>query len=426
MLVNKERKKHHFALTNKILIGMVSGIILGSLLHYFNHWPQLNAILVEGVFATGGEIFFATMKMLVVPIVLVSLVCGVCHLKNIRQLGFLGLKTVGLYLFTTTVAISLGLSFAVFFHVGQDVFDVSAAEAVNIGSPPSLRETLVNMFPSNPFQALAEGNMLQVIVFALLLGVAIASLGSRGKRIADLFNDLNEVVMTLITMLIKIAPYGVFCILANTFAKHGLALAGDLLSYFVTVLVVLVLHVTITNTLLLHFLAKLNPLTFFRKMYTAMLFAFSTSSSNVSIPVTLETVEHKLGVDNSVASFVIPLGATINMDGTAIMQGVATVFIANIYGIDIHFAGYVTIVFMAVLASIGTAGVPGVGLITLAMVLQQLNIPIEGIGLIFGVDRLLDMARTAVNITGDSAVACIVAKSENSLHLDKYTAIVEN
>jgi Na+/H+-dicarboxylate symporter len=412
-------KKPPFALTHKILIGMLAGVIVGSILFYCPDWPRVDAIVVEGILAIGGEIFFATMQMLVVPIVLVSLVCGVSHLKDIRQLGAVGLKTLALYLCTTAIAITLGLCFANLFHIGDGMLALSE-QVFQIEKPPSLRETLVNIFPTNPFQALAEGNMLQIIVFALLLGTAITRLRERGHRIATLFNELNEVVMTLITMLIKVAPYGVFCILAHTFARYGLALVDDLLGYFFTVLLVLIIHVVITNSLLLKFLGNLNPWCFFHKMYTAMLFAFSTSSSNVSIPVTLETAEHKLGVNNSIASFVIPLGATINMDGTAIMQGVATVFIANVYGIDITLSGYITIVLMAVLASIGTAGVPGVGLITLAMVLDQMGIPINGIGLILGIDRFLDMVRTAVNITGDCAVACVVGKSENQMDVETF------
>jgi Na+/H+-dicarboxylate symporter len=259
---------------------------------------------------------------------------------------------------------------------------------------------------------MVEGNMLQVIVFSILFGIAVALAGRPGEKVADLFSDLNEIIMKLIIILMDLAPYGVFCLMAKLFATLGFDTIGNLITYFLLVLFVLVLHGTATYPLMLKLLAGLNPLMFFRKMRPVMLFAFSTSSSNATLPVTLKTTTHHLGVRNNIASFTIPLGATINMDGTAIMQGVATVFIAQAYNIDLSFAQYLSVILTATLASIGTAGVPGVGLITLAMVLQQVGLPVEGIALIIGVDRLLDMTRTAVNVTGDCTVSCIVAKSE--------------
>ena len=262
--------------------------------------------------------------------------------------------------------------------------------------------------------------MLQIIVFSLLFGAALAAAGEAGKRIGAIFRDLNEVVMHFITMMLQLAPYGIFCLVAVTFAQMGFNLIGQLFGYFSIVLLVLLLHLIVTYSLLLKFVGGLNPLMFFRKFYPCMLFAFSTSSSNASIPVVLETVEHKLGVKNSVASFIVPLGATINMDGTAIMQGVATVFIAHVYNVPIGLTGYLMVILMATLASIGTAGIPSVGLITLAMVLKQVNVPVEGIALIIGVDRLLDMARTAINVSGDAVVACIVAKSEKGMDTEVY------
>lgn len=262
--------------------------------------------------------------------------------------------------------------------------------------------------------------MLQIIVFAILLGVAVARSGEQGARVIQLFTDFNEVIMTLVTMLMKLAPYGVFCLMVQLFAQQGIGVIGDLAVYFFTVLFVLMLHGFGTYAILLKFLGRLSPLAFYRKMRATMLFAFSTASSNATIPVTMRTVENRLGVKNSIASFTVPLGATINMDGTAIMQGVATVFIAQAYNIDISLSGYLMVIVTATLASIGTAGVPGVGLITLAMVLQQVGLPVEGIALIIGVDRLLDMVRTAVNVTGDSTVSCLVAKSEGQFDQDMF------
>lgn len=267
--------------------------------------------------------------------------------------------------------------------------------------------------------------MLQIIVFALLFGLAISKAGEHGVRVRTFFDDLNEVIMQMVHILMDLAPYGVFCLLAALFADIGLDVLGSLASYFFAVVAVLLIHAVVVYGSLLIFLGRLNPLVFLKKMRPVQLFAFSTSSSNATLPVTLDVVEHRLGVDNSVAAFTVPLGATINMDGTAIMQGVATVFIAQAYGVDIGLSGYLTVIATATLASIGTAGVPGVGLIMLAMVLQQVQLPVEGIALIIGVDRLLDMLRTAVNVTGDATVSCLVAKSENALNEDIYARPIE-
>ena len=283
-------------------------------------------------------------------------------------------------------------------------------------SPP-LKDIIVGLVPTNPIKAMAEGNMLQVIVFAILLGVAIAKCGPAGERVRASLVDWNEVIMRLIMMLMLIAPAGVFCLMLSLFSNMGFAAIGDLIKYFMTVAGVLVLHFLLTYSLLVRFVANLNPISFYRDFSPVMAYAFSTSSSNATLPITLETVERRLGVKNEIASFTVPLGATINMDGTAIMQGVATVFIAQAYGIDISMTGYLMVVLTATLASIGTAGVPGVGLITLALVLQQVGLPVEGIALIIGVDRLLDMMRTAVNVSGDAAVSAIVARSEGKLDL---------
>ena len=285
---------------------------------------------------------------------------------------------------------------------------------------PSLAQTVIDLFPSNPVRAMAEGNMLQIIVFSILFGIATTLAGDPGKRLLVRFEDLNEVILRLVLMLVHLAPYGVFCLIARVFAIQGFGAVVHLAQYFLVVLGALLLHAFVSYPVLLRTLSGLSPLAFFRKMRDPMALAFSTASSNATLPVTLENAERRLGVDNSIASFTVPLGATINMDGTAIMQGVATVFIAQAYGVDIGIQGYLMVVLTATMASIGTAGVPGVGLIMLAMVLRQVNLPVEGIGLIIGVDRLLDMVRTAVNVTGDSAVSFIVARSEGLLELETF------
>ena len=400
-------------LTRNILIGMAGGLLLGSLIHAID-LADTNPLMVYGVnglFDIGGKAFVASLKLLVVPLVFVSLACGASNLSDGSSLGRIGIKTVGLYLFTTAIAITLALTVANIVDPGMGMALSTDAVFVAKESPP-LKDVIVAIVPTNPVKAMAEGNMLQVIVFAILVGVAIAKSGPSGQRVRETLNDWNDVIMRLIMMLMAIAPLGVFCLMLTLFSNMGFSAITDLIKYFLTVTGVLVLHFLLTYSMMVRFVANLNPIVFYRDFYPVMAYAFSTSSSNATLPITLETVEHRLGVKNEVASFTVPLGATINMDGTAIMQGVATVFIAQAYNIDISMTGYLMVVVTATLASIGTAGVPGVGLITLALVLQQVGLPVEGIALIIGVDRLLDMMRTAVNVCGDAAVATIVAKSE--------------
>lgn len=414
------KKAHKTKLTIRIVLGMIAGILVGVLLRQlFADSAFVNDYLINGVFSIVGQIFVTSLKMLVVPLVFVSLVCGSGSLKDTSRLGRLGIKTLLLYLATTALAVGLAIAIAQLFNPGAGMH-LTTTVSFDAKQAPSLAEVLVDLFPSNPIQAMAEGKMLQIIVFALLVGVAIAISGQAGERVAGLFSDLNVVIMKLVTILMNIAPYGVFCLLAKLFATQGFEAISSLAGYFLVVLGVLLIHGLVCYPVLLKLLSGLNPFVFLRKMRDVVLFGFSTSSSNATIPVTMETVNKKMGVSNSVSSFTIPLGATINMDGTAIMQGVATVFIANVYGIDLSLGQFLTVIATATLASIGTAGVPGVGLITLAMVLQQVGLPVDGIALIMGVDRLLDMTRTAVNITGDCMVTCVVAKSEGEMDLSVY------
>ncbi|MBT4160435.1 MAG: dicarboxylate/amino acid:cation symporter [Gammaproteobacteria bacterium] len=409
------------ALTRNIMIGMVTGLLLGSTIHELALAAD-NPILVYGInglIDIGGKAFVASLKLLVVPLVFFSLACGASNLSDGSSIGRIGIKTIGLYLVTTAIAITLALTVANIVNPGLGMALETETTFVAKESPP-LKEVIIALVPTNPVKAMAEGNMLQVIVFAILLGVAIAKSGPSGERIRESLTDWNDVIMRLIMMLMLIAPAGVFCLMLSLFANMGFSAIADLIRYFLTVAGVLVLHFLLTYSLMVRFIANLNPITFYRDFLPVMAYAFSTSSSNATLPITLETVEHRLGVKNEVASFTVPLGATINMDGTAIMQGVATVFIAQAYNIDIPMTGYLMVVLTATLASIGTAGVPGVGLITLALVLQQVGLPVEGIALIIGVDRLLDMMRTAVNVSGDAAVATIVAKSEGKFDMEVF------
>ena len=409
-------------MTTKILIWMCAGLIIGSLINTLaSEVVFVQDYLVNGLFHVIGALFISLLKMLVVPLVTFSLICGVCGLGDINKLGRVGLKAFLLFLLTTALAISLAIAIASLVGPGQG-FELSDTTTSTFTAPvaPPLTQVIIDLVPSNPVAAYAEGNMLQIIFFTILFAVCILMVGEKARPIAETAERLNEVMMKVVTVVMHIAPYGVFALMAKTFSLQGLGLILPMISYFAVVAIVLLLHAGGTLMVLFKLFSKLDPLMFLRKMRTAQIFAFSTSSSNATIPVTLRTTEKRLGVDNSTASFVVPFGATINMDGTAIMQGVATVFIANVYGIDLGLMGYLTVIGMAVLASIGTAGVPGVGLIMLAMVLNQVGLPVEGIALIMGVDRLLDMMRTAVNVTGDAAITTIVAKSENSISIETF------
>ena len=377
-----------------------------------NAW--VHTVFTDGILHVVGQIFLAGLMVLVVPLVFVSLVCGTAALDDIRRLGRVGVKTVGLYLFTTAVAISMALAAALLVRPGAG-FELGNGEDFTASEAPSLAQVIIDVFPRNPINAMAEGNMLQIIVFAILFGIAMSLAGQAGKRLLDMFEDLNTVIMRLVWIIMEFAPYGVFALIARTFAAQGFDAIPPLLWYFLLVLAVLITHALVTYPLLLKFTTGLSPLVFLRKMREVQVFAFSTASSNATLPVTLRTVQEKFGVNRSVGSFTVPLGATINMDGTAVMQGVATVFIAQAFAVDLTVGDYLMVILTATLASIGTAGVPGVGLVMLAMVLNQVGLPVEGIALILGVDRLLDMVRTAVNVTGDATVTCIVAKTEGDL-----------
>ena len=376
------------------------GLALGVLLQITDLVTNalVSSYFLNGVIDAGGKIFVTLLKMMVVPLVFVSLVCGARSLGATGSVGRLGGKTIGLYLLTTALAVSFALILALLVDPGLSASDEQNAtlsyDAYQAKEAPSVKDTLINIFPANPIQAMAEGKMLQVIVFALLLGLALSRAGAAGNRIAEFFVDLNQVMMKLITMVIQLTPYGVFCLMVKLGATVGWVEIGKVLAYFMTVASALILHGLIVYPTLLKTLTGLNPLIFMRKMREPMLVAFSTSSSGATLPVTLRTVEHRIGVNNNVAAFAVPLGATINMDGTAIMQGVATVFIAQFFGYQLGVDAYLMVILTATLASIGTAAVPGVGLITLTLVLDQVGLPVEGIGLIIGVDRLLAVSYT--------------------------------
>ena len=408
-------------LTRNILIGMTLGAIVGIIINVVGPDTKGLSLFVEDIFPLIGSIFVRSLQLLVVPLVLLSLICGTSALDDVRRLGRIGVKTVGFYLATTAIAISIAISLAVIFKPGAGMQLDYETNFVAKESPP-LTDVILNIFPKNPFAAMAEGNMLQVIVFAILFGLAATLAGPPGRRVIALANDLNDIVMKLVMLLLLAAPFGVFALVARTFAQEGFSAILALSQYFFLVLGALAIHAFVTYGLIFKTFTGLSVKQLYRNLRKVQVFAFSTASSNATIPINLENAEHRLGVRPSVASFTIPLGATINMDGTAIMQGVATVFISQALGVDIGLQGYLMVVLTATLASIGTAGVPGVGLIMLAMVFQQVGLPVAAIGVIYGVDRLLDMARTAVNVTGDAVVSVIVAKSEKEFDQEIFDA----
>ena len=406
-------------LTRRIVGAMALGLAVGGILNVLipaGVLPEalaqgLSYYLIDGLFDTVGQIFVRSLKLMVVPLVFVSLLCGTASLGNDAKMGRLASKSIGLYMLTTGVAISLALFIALLIQPGLGI-DLAVASEFSAKDAPPLKTTLINIFPSNPVAAMADGQILQVIVFAILMGIAIAHCGKSGERVAAFFDDLNSVIMRMVMLLMQLAPIGIFCLIAKLFAGLGIGVIVSLGAYFFAVVLALLLHCFGTYALLLRAMTGLSPRRFFVNMRAPMAFAFSTASSGATMPVTLRAVTDNVGVDNSVASFTVPLGATINMDGTAIMQGVATVFIAQAYNIDLGLEAYLMVILTATLASIGTAAVPGVGLVMLVMVLNQVGLPVEGIGLIIGVDRLLDMCRTAVNVAGDGAVSTVVAHSE--------------
>lgn len=408
------------SLTVRIMIGWALGAVVGVVFNGLD-LDLINTHIVGGLFAMIGQMFLNAVQMLVVPLVIFSLLCGVIGIGDIRVLGRVGGKSFGLFLVTTVIAIAVAIVLALLVGPGAG-FDMASVDTSGMSgaAAPTMWEVLAAIVPTNPIAALADGQMLQIIFYVVVLGIAALMLGDRSAPFVEACEYMTALMMRVLAIVAIFAPYGIFCLMAKTFAEQGIELFVPVISYVGVLVGSLILHLFVTLMILLKVLSGLDPFTFMRKLRPAQLFAFSTASSYVTIPVTLRCVTERMGADNSVASFTVPCGATINMDGTAIMQGVATVFLANVYGVDLGLGGYLTVIAMVVLASIGTGGVPSVGLVMLTMVLTEVGVPIEGIAIVVGVDRLMDMIRTAVNITGDAAVTAIVAKSEGKLDLAVY------
>jgi Na+/H+-dicarboxylate symporter len=407
-------------LTTKIIAALILGAITGLLLNIFA--PGVFTMLNTYLFVPLGQIFLSLISMLVVPLVFLSIILGSAGLGDPQKLGRIGLKTVVYFLATTCFAIIIGLALATVVQPGSaGDFDTEGAEFSSEEAPP-VSETLMNIIPKNPIAAMSEGDMLQIIVFAVFIGLALTALGEKTKGILSLVEQGNEIMMYLVSIVMKFAPYGTFGLIATAIGSQGFSAIRAMGAYMLVVVAALIIHSIVTYGGTIAFLAKKSPIWFFKNFAPAMTVAFSTSSSNATLPISMDVAQKRLKVPESISSFVQPLGATINMDGTAIMQGVATMFIAQAYGIDLTMGELATVVLTALLASIGTAGVPGVGLIMLAMVLGSAGLPVEGIGLILGIDRVLDMARTAVNITGDAACAVYVAETEKNKTIKRQRA----
>ncbi len=403
-------------LTRNILLGMFAGFVVGAFFYYTNFFSDQVTLFVEKyIFVLGSTIFINLLKMLIVPLIFFSLVSGISSLSNLSSLGKITSKTIALYLATTAIAVSLSLFIGTIFKPGSGYSSTISVAPDSLPPSQSVFETIVNIFPSNILDAMANNEMLAVVFFSILFGLALNKTNHLTDNLSNSFEKLNTVFMQLVITVISFAPIGVFCLIGKFVIVDGLDVFQEALKYVVLLIAVLIIHAFVTYSLILKLFTTISIKRFFIKMKDVAIFAFSTSSSAATIPVTLKTVQDELGVNKNVASFVVPVGATINMDGTAIMQGMATVFIAQMSGIDLTLIQYVQVVLLAVVASIGAAAVPSAGTITLVLILQQFGLPLEAIGIILAVDRILDMLRTSVNVTGDAAVSCIVAESEGML-----------
>ena len=397
--------------TKKIIVSMILGILIGVAFNLTSLIESSSGAYVINLLDLVSYLFLSSLKLIIVPLVFFSIVCGIVSLSDDVSISRLGIKTLLLYTITTVIAISLGLLFSSFINY-------EPIEIKNLDSVINFKniETDGNIFPNNIFKSLSDGNIIHLLIFAVLIGVSAARIKNRIKTFIKYFYDFNDVINELVKLIISFTPIAVFCILAKTFSTQGVDTIMSLAGYFFTVVFVLLFHFLFTFSILIKFFTALNPVKFFQKLKDVVIFTFSTSSSSASIPFTLKAAEEKYGIDKSIGTFTVPLGATINMDGTAIMQGCATFFLASLYGIDLGMNEIVAIVITATIASIGTAGIPSAGIIMLTVIFTQIGIPLEGITLLLGVDRLLDMMRTSVNVSGDICISCVIASSENKIN----------
>ena len=403
--------------TKKIIVSMILGILVGFTFNLTGLIESSLGTYTADLFDLVSYLFLSSLKLIIVPLIFFSIVCGIVSLSDDVSLSRLGIKTLLLYTITTVIAISLGLLFSSFMNYEQ-INMKNLDSVINIENI----ETDGNIFPNNIFKSLSDGNIIHLLIFAVLIGISASRIKNRIKTFIQYFYDFNDVINELVKLIIAFTPIAVFCILAKTFSTQGMETISSLAGYFFTVIFVLIFHFLFTFSMLIKFFTALSPVKFFQNLKEVVIFTFSTSSSSASIPFTLRAAEEKYGINKSISTFTVPLGETINMDGTAIMQGCATFFLANLYGIDLGINEILTIVITATVASIGTAGVPSAGIIMLTVIFTQIGIPLEGITLLLGVDRLLDMMRTSVNVSGDLCISCIIASSENKINEEVFNS----
>lgn len=418
-----DKKKKRNSQSKKIFIGLILGIVVGILLHTLvpdSHFK--NDILIDGIFYTIGQLFIRLMQMLVVPLVFFSIADGCRNIGDTETLGKVGVRIVAYYLLTTALAIVVALSLASLISPGKGMnMSIGDQSFEAVDTDISLVDTILDFVPTNPIEALATGNMIQIIIFAVLVGLLIASMEDRLITLGNIVTEMNDLMMGMTMWVMRLAPVGVFFLIARTFSNLGFDAILSMLSYMGSVLGSLVVQLILVYMLLLSLFVRVNPFKFIKKYAPVMTFGFSTASSSATVPLNINTLE-EMGVDRKISSFTIPLGATVNMDGTAIMQGVAVIFISNAYGITLSPTDFLTVILTATIASVGTAGIPSVGLVTLSMVLESVGLPVEGIAIIMGIDRILDMARTTVNLSGDAVSTIIVANTVNAFDKNKFNS----
>lgn len=431
----KEQKK--MGLTTQVFIALIAGAIIGIIINMTCiSNPIVKKYFVQGAFYIIGQGFIRALQMLVVPLVFVSIACGAAAIGDTKTLGKVGAKTVVFYLITTVVAVALALGVANVINPGlganlsklESIAKTSSTTVSGTTTNTSMVDTLLNIIPTNPIKALADGDMLAIIFFAVLVGVILAKLGDKTQLVHNILNQCNVIMMEMTMMVMKVAPICVFCLIARTFSTLGYSVMFYMVKYMISVILALLLQCLVVYQVMLKVTTGLSPIKFLKKFFPVQAFAFSTATSNATIPLNIDTLHDKMGVSKRISSFTIPLGATVNMDGTSIMQGVAVVFVAQAFGIHLSVANYLTVIATATLASIGTAGVPSVGLITLTMVFNSVGLPVSGISMIMGIDRILDMMRTAVNITGDAVCTTVVAYQNGDVDTDVYNdmSLVKN
>lgn len=409
-----------FSLNNWIFIAMILGFLLGLILNIGIPDSFIkNTILIDNILYFGGTAFMNLMKMLVVPLIFSSIVVATASISNTRRIGDISIKIILLYLFTTLIAVCLAIAIGSIIQPGISMNIAGTNFTTNMTSNITLTDNILNMIPSNPIGSLANGDIIPTIIFALIVGVILSMLKEETKLVNDFFTQLNKIMIKMTYLVMKLAPIGIFCLMTTTFANLGINALLPLSKFVICVIIAIAIQLFIIYPILLMIFTKLNPVTFFKKFVSVMLFAFSSTSSNATIPLTLDKLS-EMGVSEEISSFTIPLGATINMDGNAIMQGCAIMFATQAYGMDLGLSVLITVILTAVIASISAAGIPSAAIISMNMLFMSVGLPLDIVTIIMGIDHFCDMFRTTINVTGDAISTIIVAFKNNALKIDKY------